>query len=170
MTVNSQIVSAFDIWFPKNENQRVLWPSILRLSLDYWESLLSHAVPLDEQHIAALSHSPMALDIYAWLAQRLHRIPKGKPVPLSWPVLFLQFGQTYTGKDAPRDFRKDFRKALGQVLAVYQTARIDDAQAKPARPSIRGGDGLHGWASPLAGGLTLHHSQPPVAARLTVVK
>lgn len=170
VTVNSQIVSAFDIWFPKNENQRVLWPSTLRLSLDYWESLQSHAVPLDEQHIAALAHSPMALDIYAWLAQRLHRIPKGKPVPLSWPLLFLQFGQTYTGEQATKNFRHDFRKALRQVLAVYQAARIEDAPAKPARLAMRRGDGLPDWTSPPAEGLTLHHSPPPVAGRLTVVK
>lgn len=38
MTVNSQIVTAFDIWFPKDERQRVLWPSTVHLSLDYWES------------------------------------------------------------------------------------------------------------------------------------
>ena len=76
LTVNSQIVTAFDIWFPKDERQRVLWPSTVRLSLDYWESLKAHAVPLDEDHIARLSHSALALDIYAWLANRLHRIPQ----------------------------------------------------------------------------------------------
>jgi hypothetical protein len=75
LTVNSQIVSAFDVWFPKDDRQRVLWPSIVRLSLDYWESLRTHAVPLDEDHIASLSHSALALDIYAWLANRLRRIP-----------------------------------------------------------------------------------------------
>jgi hypothetical protein len=37
LTVNSQIITAFDIWFPKDERQRVLWPSTIRLSLDYWE-------------------------------------------------------------------------------------------------------------------------------------
>jgi hypothetical protein len=40
------------------------------LSLDYWESLKAHAVPLDEGHIARLSHSALALDIYSWLANR----------------------------------------------------------------------------------------------------
>jgi hypothetical protein len=43
VTVNSQIVTAFDIWFPKDDRQRVLWPSTIRLSLDYWESLKAHA-------------------------------------------------------------------------------------------------------------------------------
>jgi hypothetical protein len=35
----------------------VLWPSTLRLSADYFESLTRFAVPLDERAIAALAHS-----------------------------------------------------------------------------------------------------------------
>jgi hypothetical protein len=53
ITVNSQIVTAFDLWFPKDDRQRVLWPSTVRLSLDYFESLKAHAVPLDERALAA---------------------------------------------------------------------------------------------------------------------
>ena len=80
LTVNSQIVTAFDVWFPKDDRQRVLWPSTVSLSLDYFQSLITHAVPLEETHIAALSHSALALDIYAWLAQRLHRVPETSPL------------------------------------------------------------------------------------------
>jgi Plasmid encoded RepA protein len=72
---------------------------VLRLSLDYYESLTRFAVPLDERALAALAHSATALDIYCWLAQRLHRIPAAKPqfVPcaqgyLFWP-LQLALGQ-----------------------------------------------------------------------------
>ena len=64
ITVNSQIVTAFDLWFPKDDRQRVLWPSTVRLSLDYFESLPRHAVPLDERALVALAHSAMALDVY----------------------------------------------------------------------------------------------------------
>ena len=113
VTVNSQIVTAFDIWFPKDDRQRVLWPSTIRLSLDYWESLKAHAVPLDEDHIARLSHSALALDIYAWLANRLHRIPANKPITVSWPALHGQFGQGYNRID---HFRAAFRVALKEVL------------------------------------------------------
>jgi hypothetical protein len=144
-TVNSQIVSAFDIWFPKDERQRVFWPSTVRLSLDYWESLKAHAVPLVESHIAALSHSGMALDIYAWLAQRLHRVPPGKPALICWPLLQAQFGQDYTRLDQFRD--RGFKPALKQVLALYRDAKIDV-------------DGR---------GLTLHTSKPVVLPRLQVV-
>jgi len=145
MTVNSQIVSAFDIWFPKDERQRVFWPSTVRLSLDYWESLKAHAVPLVESHIAALSHSGMALDVYAWLAQRLHRVPTGKPALVSWPLLQAQFGQDYARLDQFRD--RGFKPALKQVLALYRDARVEV-------------DGR---------GLTLYQSKPVVLPRPRVV-
>ena len=29
--INAHIVSGFDLWFPKDERQRVLWPSTVRL-------------------------------------------------------------------------------------------------------------------------------------------
>jgi hypothetical protein len=122
ITVNSHIVSAFDLWFPKDHRQRVLWPSTVRLSLDYFESLRAHAVPLDERAIAALSHSAMALDIYAWLAQRLHRIVKPHRQLIPWVALQEQFGSNYV---RIRRFREVFMVALRQVHAVYPAAKID---------------------------------------------
>src|SRR5262249_26086070 len=57
--VNTQFVSAFDLWFPKQADQRVLWPSTVRLSQEYYESLGQHAVPLDHRAVAALASSSM---------------------------------------------------------------------------------------------------------------
>ena len=85
--LNSHVVSEFDLWFPKDQRQRVLWPSVVGLSPEYFASLTRHAVPLDERAIAALSHSAMALDLYAWLAQRLHRVEPGKPIFVTWAAL-----------------------------------------------------------------------------------
>ena len=82
--VNTQFVSAFDLWFPKQADQRVLWPSTVRLSEEYFQSLGRHAVPLDHRAVAALASSSMALDVYVWLAQRLHRVPPGKPQFITW--------------------------------------------------------------------------------------
>ena len=138
--VNTQFVSAFDLWFPKQSDQRVLWPSTVRLSEEYFQTLGKHAVPLDHRAVAALASSSMALDVYAWLAQRLHRIPTGKPQFIAWSSLYEQFGQGFA---RVRDFRRRFLETLQQVVSAYPTARIaaDD------------------------GGLTLSHSPPPVASR-----
>jgi hypothetical protein len=158
ITVNSHIITQFDIWWPKDERQRVLWPSSVRLSLDYFQSLLSQAVPLDEAHIGALAHNAMALDIYAWLAQRLHRVPTGKPATISWPNLHFQFGQGYSRLV---DFRRVFLIALREVLALYKTARIDLHAARgPARPKLI--DGKIVLREPRAKGLTLYNSPPPI--------
>ena len=159
LTVNSQIVTAFDVWFPKDDRQRVLWPSTVSLSLDYFQSLMNHAVPLDEAHIAALSHSALALDIYTWLAQRLHRIPAGKPVRVSWLALYGQFGQGYD-PDRIDNFRRVFRVALKEVLTLYRAARVEDEDSKPPRIYSQGGQYV--WREKPAKGLTLYNSPPPV--------
>jgi Plasmid encoded RepA protein len=158
-----RIVEDFNVWFPKNEQQRVLWPSIIKLSHRYFQSLMSHAVPLDETHIAALSHSAMALDIYAWLAQRLHRIPANKPAFISWAALRGQFGQGYN-PDRMNNFRAAFKVALKQVLAVYKDAHITEDERRPPTVFIQGGTRI--WREPRAKGLTLHNSPPPVSRLL----
>jgi hypothetical protein len=144
LQVDTKVVSAFDLWFPKNDTQRVLWPSTLRLSLDYYESLTRFAVPLDERAIAALAHSAMALDIYCWLAQRLHRIPAGQPQFIPWAAAYDQFGQGYR---EIRKFRRDFLALLAQVKAAYPAARLSNDPR----------------------GLTLEASQPPVLKRIVQV-
>ncbi len=159
LTVNSQIVTAFDVWFPKDDRQRVLWPSTISLSLDYFQSLMTHAVPLDETHIAALSHNALALDIYAWLAQRLHRIPAGKAARVSWAALHAQFGQGYNPERMSK-FRQVFRVALKEVLTLYKAARIDDEDPKP--PRLYSQAGRYVWREKPAKGLTLYNSPPPV--------
>ena len=158
-TINSQIVTAFDIWFPKDDRQRVLWPSTIQLSHDYFQNLVNHAVPLDETHIAALSHSSLALDIYTWLAQRLHRIPANKPTLVTWASLHGQFGQGYSTEHI-RKFRQVFRVALKQVLSIYKAARVLDETPKQARRYSIQGETF--WREEPATGLTLYNSPPPV--------
>ena len=142
--INSQIVTAFELWDEKDARQRVLWPDTITLSLEYFHSLQKHAVPLREADLAALAHSAMALDIYAWLAQRLHRVEPKKPTLIPWEALRLQFGPDFGRMD---NFKRKFRGALRWVRARYQAARIelDDH------------------------GMMLRNSPPPVARRLVML-
>jgi hypothetical protein len=134
-------VTGFELWPELDERQRVLWPSRIRLSLDYFVSLQRHAVPLNEADLAALAHSSVALDLYAWLAQRLHRIDPKRPVFIQWPALMLQFGVDYGHMGT---FKRKFGVALRQVLARYLAARVE----------------LDGR------GMRLFHSAPPVTKRV----
>jgi Plasmid encoded RepA protein len=92
----------------------------VELSPRYFESLAKHAVPLDERAIAALSNSPMALDVYAWLAQRLCRV--GKPQFIPWPALKDQFGFGFSRMD---NFKAAFRQILHEVHGQYRQANFD---------------------------------------------
>jgi len=120
--VNAQVIAAFDLWMQKDDRQRVLWPSTIRLSLDYFASLQKHAVPLNEADLGALAHSAMALDLYAWLAQRLHRIDPHKPSFIPWTALKEQFGPDYGRMN---NFKAFFRSTLRAVLTRYQDARVE---------------------------------------------
>ncbi len=140
--VNTQFVSAFDLWFPKQADQRLLWPSTVRLSEEYFQSLGKHAVPLDHRAVAILASSSMALDVYSWLAQRLHRVPPGRPQMITWVALHEQFGQGFA---RVRDFRRRFLQTLHQVQAAYPNARLSATDV----------------------GVSLENSPPPVPPRYT---
>lgn len=95
LTVKTDIIDSFSVWEGMEFGQPSLWPSRVELSEKYAASLADHAVPLDTRAIASLRHSAMALDIYAWLAHRLHRVPVNKPQFIPWTALHVQFGQGY---------------------------------------------------------------------------
>jgi len=143
---HGQIVSGLELWERTDERQRTFWPAEVVFSEDYWKSLSGHAVPLNMRHVSALSHSAMALDIYAWLAQRLHRIcqPEGQFIP--WAKLKEQFGHGYGRLD---NFRRVFRRELRQVCAVYPEACVAEEISTKGQPE----------------GLRLERSKPPVLRR-----
>lgn len=127
MQVDLKIVKMFNLWFPKDERQQVLWDSNIKLTNDYFESLINHAIPLDERALAALSHTAMGLDIYVWLVQRLHRIDPKQPLFLTWATIKGQFGRGYNDM---YKFKQVFRKTLKNVLTQYPEARIKEDKNK----------------------------------------
>lgn len=140
-TFNGQAIEQFDAWLVnKDLKQRALWPGLMVLTEHFYSSLLNGAVPLDLRALHMLRGSALALDVYAWLAYRLHRI-EGRGVTLHWALLREQFAQEYTGKDADRNFKGAFLPQLRKVLAVYPQAKV-----KPVR-----------------GGLLLLGSPPPIS-------
>lgn len=136
--VQTQIIDAMELWLGKDERQRVLWPAMVELSPRYFESLTKHAVPLDERAIGALSNSPMGLDVYAWLAQRLWRIRSPRGQFVAWANLYDQFGQGFARL---RDFRRAFADVLTAVHQQYLRARLEVDER----------------------GLILHESLPPIS-------
>ena len=48
VTVKGTVIEGLDLWVSKDERQRVLWPSVVQFSQRYFQSLLAHVVPLNE--------------------------------------------------------------------------------------------------------------------------
>jgi len=140
---NQNIMDSTIFLEPGNDElQRTLFAQTARLSEAFFEGLKRHPVPIQESAIGAISNNSMAIDIYVWLAYRLHSL--SKPTSLSWRALKAQFG---TGFAQMNNFKTKFLPNLKLALAVYPEARVDeDAEGR---------------------GLVLHPSRPPVAERLT---
>lgn len=140
-TFNGSPVEQFDAWLNNKETkQKALWPGVMLLSDGYFQQLVEHGVPLDNRALHALKGSALALDVYTWLAHRLHRI-ESRPLILHWKSLREQFAQEYQGKDPDKDFKKKFLPALQAALAVYPQAKVKQ----------------------VTGGLMLQASPPPIS-------
>ncbi len=115
--------------------QGSLWEDRVLLDETFFAALRDHPVPLLEAAIRQLCDRSMSLDIYVWLAWRLHSLTR--PTSISWPALHAQFG---TGFKAVRQFKPRFIEALGAALAAYPEARAELEEKAmtlyPARPPV----------------------------------
>lgn len=108
----------------------------VRLSASFYAALRKHPVPIWEPALQHIQNNSMALDLYVWLAYRLHVLQR--PTAVHWGALHAQFGG---GFKALRHFRPTFLSNLRLALATYPDARVDEDDS----------------------GVVLHPSRPPVA-------
>lgn len=118
-----------------DEDQPSLWQDKVRLDAGFWRSLKEHPVPIREEAIKAIGTRSLAIDVYIWLAYRLHALPKSTTI--SWTSVHGQFG---AGFRLMRQLKPTFIEALNLALAVYPEARVEVETE----------------------GVTLHPSPPPV--------
>jgi hypothetical protein len=121
-----------------NDNQASLFTDTLHLSEGFYNHLRQHNVFLDEKAIEKIHANSRALDVYSWLAFRLHHL--GDPTFIPWATLRPQFGVGITVK---RNFPSVMRDDLMLALSVYEKAKVDI----------------------LDQGVLLHPSPPPVQRR-----
>jgi hypothetical protein len=95
------------------------FPQLVELSESFYNALLRHPAVLFEPAIRHLAGKSLALDIYIWLAYRLHAL--GKPTLVSWRALHAAFGPNYARE---RDFRLKFKESLESALLVYPPADL----------------------------------------------
>jgi hypothetical protein len=140
-----KLIRGVDIWWTKDANQRHLWGNYMRFSDDYFNDIMEHGVPIDRRALTALSGNAYALDLYSFLAHRLHHIPAHRPLLISWKAFKDQFGQSYDRMD---NFKAMFRKTLKMVHVVYPDAKIEEVNNR---------------------GFVLRNSQPPVAPKTSII-
>jgi len=96
---------------------------------------MRHPVPVREEAIRAIGTRSMAIDIYVWLAYRLHSLTK--TTPITWLSLFNQFGG---GCKSVRQMKPHFLESLEIALAVYPEARLEVDRKKmvlhPSPPAV----------------------------------
>jgi hypothetical protein len=122
----------------RNDEQLPLWREAVRLDEGFFQSLIDHPLPVREAAIREIGHRSMALDVYVWLAYRLHQL--ARPTAISWKALHDQFGGGY---QHVRQFRAKFKEPLALALAAYPEAVVEVTDA----------------------GVRLHPSAPPVTER-----
>ncbi len=135
--VNQNIVDmAMFVTGEGQDGQGNLFVETARLSEVFFQQLRQHAVPLDEAAIRHIHNSSMALDVYCWLAYRLHSLSADKPI--SWAALAGQFG---AGIKLRKHFKPAFTESLALARAVYRDARIEVTEngliLKPSPPPVR---------------------------------
>lgn len=121
----SPVIQKFDYWLPEGLHEVGKWDGAVTLGEEVYKCLMDGNMPLRTEAIRGLQHSPMALDVYSWMAFRLWRIKVSPMKPLPWPVLHAQFGSGYTGPDGLRNFKKKFLQVLKDVKAVYPEAKFE---------------------------------------------
>ena len=137
LLVNQNIVDvAMFVEAQDASGQGSLFVETARLSETFFNQLKQHAVPLDEAAIRHIRNSSMALDVYCWLAYRLHALTADKPI--SWAALAGQFG---AGIKLRKHFKAAFTESLNLALAVYRDARVDITPTglllKPSAPPVK---------------------------------
>src|SRR6516225_10093432 len=102
------------------EEQPAFWQDRVVLDEDFYRALREHPVPVSDTALRAIGPRSLVIDIYIWLAYRLHALRKD--VEIGWPSLHAQFGAE-VGRI--RGFRKYFIDCLAFATAAYPEARVE---------------------------------------------
>jgi hypothetical protein len=92
----------------------------VEISESFYRAIKDHPVPVSEAAIRALGEQSLAIDLYLWLAYRLHVLDR--PVALSWAALHAQFGG---GVQQVKHWKPRFLRNLAAAMAAYPAAKAE---------------------------------------------
>lgn len=141
---NTSIVEEWELEWDMRA-QEIQGESYIVLSLPFFKQVINHAVPLNPAHLAQFARSPLAFDLYTWLAYRLYG--HSGTTHITWQQIRDQLGAGYPDTDqGMRDFKKKVRKALDTFATAWPEAKNGVSEWRSANNS---GLRLAGKATPV---------------------
>ena len=119
--VSSSVADRTEFWWnPRRPEERSLWESKIELGEKFFNEILRHPVPIDMNTLKALKRSPLGLDLYLWAVYRTFSLKR--PMRLSWPTLYRQFGvdpSRASDKRTVDNFRTDCLRELKKIKMAW---------------------------------------------------
>lgn len=136
-TINLDPIKSFEVWFPNNPDQQILWPSKVVLHDDFYKSLTEHALPVDIRALSAVSQSARQMDFLLWLSYRVRALG-GKDYFLTWDLMKEQFCQSKQHRMI--HFQRELKQDIAKIESVFDKTlpiKLTDAGIilKPCDPS-----------------------------------
>ena len=132
--VNQNLLDT-SMFVEEDNKQGSLFIETATLSEMFFQQLKKHPVPIEETAVRQIANNSMALDLYCWLAYRLHALVE--PTPIGWRALHQQFGRGVKRLD---HFKDQFKETFALTLAVYPDAEVDVHERgvilRPSRPPV----------------------------------
>lgn len=141
--VNQHILDT-SMFIEDDNAQGALFVERATLSQSFFDELKKHPVPVEEAAVRQIANNSFALDVYCWLAYRLHSL--SNPITISWKALHGQFGRSVARLD---HFKEHFRSVLALAQSVYPDANFEEAASgvglvlRPSRPPVAPHRGRH---------------------------
>ena len=141
-SVASRVADRSRLWWSNSQpDQQTLWNSTIRLGEDLFNEIIQHPVPLDINILKAMSRSSLGLDWYLWLTYRTFSLKR--PLRLSWPRLYRQFGADPAKAGDNRTvqaFRTDCLRELKKIKLAWPELNYSTAKGvlilHPSIPAI----------------------------------
>lgn len=112
-----RIISGLRLW--TDDEGRIdesgQWRSSVKLSEEFYESIIEAPVSVDLNVLKHLKNSPMQIDIYIWATHKAYNLDR--PMPIKWETLAMQFGSNF---GRIRAFREKFIKHLELISIMYK--------------------------------------------------
>ena len=141
-SVSSSVADRTEFWWNERKpDEPVLFDSKIRLGEDLFNEIIRCPVPLDMNILKAMKRSSLGLDWYLWLTYRTFSLKR--PLRLSWPRLYRQFGADPAKANDKRTvdaFRTDCLRELKKIKMAWPDLHYTTAKGvlilSPSKPAI----------------------------------